>query len=628
MTSPFTKKRLKQLLLSDACSLTLSLVLLVAAYILSAAGAQVAYLVCCAAAILIAGFAVFSSAVQGILRRDLLDEKFLMSVACIGALILGELSEAATVMIFYRVGEYFQDRAVRKSRASVRLLMDIRPDMATVVRDGTEEQVDADGVAVGEHIVVRTGERIPIDAVILQGEADLDTSALTGESLPRHVKAGDRVESGAVVFEGVLHLCTTKTADTSAAARILDLVENATENKAKEERFITKFARVYTPIVVGLALILGVIVPLFDGFDFRTYIHRALIFLVISCPCALVISVPMTFFGGIGGAASKGILYKGGHVFSPLCHVHTVVFDKTGTLTEGRLRIASVWSVTLSQEELLRLAASAEYGSNHPIAKCLREAAGQALTPPKSSKEISGMGVEVFDGTHHIAVGNVALMEKNGINVNNYFENANGVVLHVAMDGTYEGAVLLSDCVKKEASDSIRALRALGVKHTVMLSGDTKAPAEAVGLAVGIDDVRSGLMPNEKYDALEKLIADARGSVMYVGDGINDAPSIARADIGVAMGAIGQDSAIEAADVVIMADALDRLPTAIRIAGKTLRIAKENIVFALGVKVAVMLLGAFGLAGMWLAVFADVGVAIIAILNAMRALHVKQSKVD
>ncbi len=623
MIDPCVKKRLSCLLFSDAFAILVSLLLLASALILSAADVLTAYRICCVAAILIAGAAVFSSAVRGLLRRDLLDEKFLLSVACVGALVLGELTEAAAVMIFYRVGEYFQDRAVKKSRASVRSLMDIRPDTAAVVRDGQEERIDADDVAVGEHIVVRTGERIPIDAVITKGEGELDTSALTGESLPRHVREGDAVESGVVVVEGVLHLCTVRTADTSAAARILDLVENATENKAKEERFITKFARVYTPVVVGLALFLGLVVPLFDGFDFRTYIHRALLFLVISCPCALVISVPMAFFGGIGGAASKGILYKGGHVFSPLCHVHTAVFDKTGTLTEGRLCVTSVSALTLSEEELLRLAATAEYGSNHPIAKCLREAVHQPLTPPISSKEISGMGVEIFDGERHIAVGNAALMLKYGINVNNYFEKQGIAVVYVALDGVYEGAVLLSDSVKKEAAEAIAALQDLGVRRTVMLSGDAKAPAENVGRAVGIKDVRAELLPNEKYDALQALIARAEGSVMYVGDGINDAPSIARADIGVAMGAIGQDSAMEAADVVIMTDALDRLPMAVRIARKTLRIAKENIIFALGVKAAVMVLGAVGVAGMWMAVFADVGVAIIAILNAMRALHIK-----
>lgn len=618
-------KAVLRFLKSDAFVLVGSLTLLAAAVVLSVLEVPIAYVVCCVLAVAVAGWPVCLDAVRGLLRRDLLDEKFLMTIACIGALCLGELIEAAAVMIFYQIGEYFQRKAVARSRASVRSLMDIRPDTATVIRDGEEMRVDADDVEIGEQIVVRTGERIPIDAIVERGQAELNTSALTGESLPRHAAPSDAVESGVVVLEGVLYLRTVKTADTSAAARVLELVESATENKAKEELFITKFARVYTPIVVGLAVLLAFVVPLFDGFDFLTYIQRALIFLVISCPCALVISVPMTFFGGIGGAASRGILYKGGHLFSPLANVHTAVFDKTGTLTEGRLSVVDVSPVSLSPQELLRLAAVAEYGSNHPIAKCLKDAVKTPVTPPKTTEELSGLGIEAFDGEHRIAVGNVAMMEHKNIILEEKIKQNTGGVLLVAIDGAFAGTITLADTVKAEAAEAIRSLRLLGVRRTVMFSGDTAATAEQVGARVGIDEVHAQLLPHEKYEKLEHMMDTTPGSVLYVGDGINDAPSIARADVGVAMGCIGQDSAIEAADVVIMADSLDKLPTAVRIARKTLRIAKENIVFALTVKIAVMVLGALGLAGMWLAVFADVGVAVLAILNAMRALRARET---
>ncbi len=611
-----------RVLTSDAATLGGSLVLLGAGILLSVLSCTVASAVCCVLAVLVAGLPVFMDAVRGLLRRDLLDETFLMSIACIGALALGDFVEAAAVMIFYQVGEYFQRRAVARSRASVRSLMDIRPDTATVLRDGEQLRVDADEVDIGECILVRTGERIPIDACVQQGSATLDTSALTGESMPRTVDVGDAVESGVVVLEGVLTLCTTKTADTSAAARVLQLVEDATENKAKEELFITKFARVYTPIVVALAAVLAFIVPLFDGFAFLTYMERALIFLVISCPCALVISVPMTFFGGVGGAASQGILYKGGHVFSPLSRVKTAVFDKTGTLTEGRLTIASIHPVGMTEEQLLHMAAVAEYGSNHPIARCIKDACGTSLAPPLSTEELSGLGVQVNDGTRCIAVGNAALMRKKNIKFDDKTEQISTAIVYIALDDAFAGTITFADAIKAEAPAALRALRSLGVDRTVMLSGDHHSAAHRVADRVGIDEVHAQMLPHEKYARLEDMIHACDGRVMYVGDGINDAPSIARADVGVAMGAVGQDSAIEAADVVIMSDALDKLPCAIRIARKTLRIAKENIAFALIVKVAVMILGAFGLAGMWLAVFADVGVAVLAILNAMRALRV------
>lgn len=583
---------------------------------------HVPYTVMAVLATLLAGAPVFADAVRGLFRRDLLDEKFLMSIASLGALLLGDLTEAAAVMIFYQIGEFFQRRAVARSRRSVRALMDIRPDTATVIREGKELSVDADDVAVGECVCIRTGERVPLDATVLSGHGALDTSALTGEAMPRAVREGDTVESGCVLLSGVLVCRTLRCADASAAARILELVECASENKAKEERFITKFSRVYTPCVVGLALALACIVPLFDGFAFLTYIKRALTFLVISCPCALVISVPMAFFGGIGGAASQGILFKGGHVFSPLCRVKTAVFDKTGTLTHGGVTVSEVVPAGVSAEELLSLAAFAEYGSNHPVAKCLKHAVKAPLSPPVSTEEYSGLGVIASDGVHTLAVGNRLLMQKNGIETPENVNKTSQSVLYVAKDGVFVGSIYLCDDIKEEAASALRELRRLGVSQTVMLTGDTESAARHMADVLSLDGVHAGLLPHEKYARLETLIETSGGSVMYVGDGINDAPSIARADIGVAMGGIGQDSAIEAADVVLMSDALDRLPLAIRIARRTLRIAKENIVFALGVKLAVLVLGALGFASMWLAVFADVGVAVLAILNAMRALYV------
>ena len=613
--------RLLRWIKKETSRLLLALVCFTAAIVCAAFGFPVPHAALSVLAVLLAGADVFIDAVRGLFRRDLLDEKFLMSVASVGAMCLGDLTEAAAVMIFYQIGEYFQARAVRRSRASVRALMDIRPDTATVVRDGVELSVDADDVGIGELLVIRTGERVPLDAEIVEGDAEVDTSALTGEALPRYVTVGNTVDSGTVITSGVLRCRALRCADASAAARILELVECASENKAREERFITRFARVYTPLVTGLALILALIVPLFDGFDFVTYIRRALTFLVISCPCALVISVPMAFFGGIGGAASQGILYKGGHVFSPLSRVRTVALDKTGTLTHGRLSVAEIAPIGMDTETLLSLAAFAEHGSNHPVARCIKEAAGEVSTVPTVTEEHSGLGMVARDSTRTVAIGNVPLMEKVRVEIPENVKKDSQGVLYIALNGMFVGTIRLTDTVKEEAKDALSELVSLGVRRTVMLSGDVPSAAKAVGDAVGIGEVHAGLLPEEKYAHLEGLIAEDDGFVMYVGDGINDAPSIARADVGVAMGAIGQDSAIEAADVVIMSDALDRLPLAVRIARRTLRIAKENIVFALGVKCAVMLLGALGYAGMWLAVFADVGVAVLAILNAMRTLR-------
>lgn len=612
---------MKKILQNDLYTIIAAVVLFVSGCICSAAMCELAARILFLLAAAIAGIPVLMSAARGLRRRDFLDEKFLMSIACIGAIAIGEYTEAAGVMIFYQIGEHFQDKAVAHSRRSIRSLMDICPDTATVIRNGEELTVDADEVEVGETVVIRTGERIPIDVRVLEGTAELDTSALTGESVPRSVAVGDSAASGSVVLMGVLRAEAIRPSDESAAARILQLVENASDRKAKEEEFITKFARVYTPIVVSLAFLLTVIPPIFGWMPILQSLRRALIFLVISCPCALVISVPMAFFGGIGGAASRGILYKGGNTFSPLARVHTVAFDKTGTLTTGEFSVRAIHPVGIESSALLRYAASAEYGSNHPLALCLRAACSDCVRPT-SVREIAGRGiVSVVEG-RRVSIGNQALMRDENI-VDLPTSSDAYAVLFVAIDRVFSGTILLSDTVKSEAAASLKGLRRRGVSRVVMISGDRAPIAERVGAELGLDSVFAEQLPEQKFTCLEHLIADANGPVMYVGDGINDAPSIARADVGVAMGKAGQDSAIEAADVVIMSDDLSRLPTAIGIAKKTLRIARENIVFALGIKVTVLVLGALGIAGMGLAVFADVGVAVLAILNAMRALHVK-----
>lgn len=570
-------------------------------------------------ALLISGGEVFVDAVRGIFHRKFLDEKFLMSVASIGAVCIGEYAEGVAVMIFYLVGEYFQKRAVEHSRNSIRSLMDIRPDEATVLRDGKEERVDADDVAVGETVVIRAGERVPLDARVLSGSADIDTSALTGESIPRSVGPADTLDSGTVVLNGTLYLSAIRPAEDSAAARILDLVENAGDRKSKEENFITKFAKYYTPFVVACAFLLAFIPPIFGWMPILVSVHRALLFLVVSCPCALVISVPMAFFGGIGGAASQGILYKGGNTFSPLARAQIFAMDKTGTLTDGTFRVRAVYPVGVTEKELLSIAASAEFGSHHPMALCLFEGVKDPARPD-GQEEIAGKGVRATVDGSVVLVGNKKLLAEAGVTHADLDLSVGAGVLFVAKDGEYLGRIEVADKIKPEAKDAIRALRALGVRKTVMLSGDRKENAERVGRELGLDEIRAELLPNQKYEQLEKLTATGHG-VAYVGDGINDAPSLARADIGIAMGGIGSDSAIEAADVVIMSDDLERLPAAVAIARKTLLISKENIVFALGVKAAILVLGALGLVSMWWAVFADVGVAIIAILNSIRMLR-------
>ncbi len=613
-------KKIITFITSELGRIIFGLLFFIPAFVLEHLGTRILPLVLYIAALIIAGAPVFIAAVRGILRRDLLDEKFLMSIASVGAMLVGEAGEGVAVMLFFLVGEFFEHKAVEKSRKSIRSLMDIRTDEARVLTDGAETIVDADEVEIGSLIIIRAGERVPIDSVVISGNADIDTSALTGESIPCAVAPGSEIDSGAVVINGVLTARTLRLADESAAARILDLVENANERKSKTEKFITKFSRFYTPIVVALAILLAFIPPVFKLTTWSESVYRALIFLVISCPCALVISVPMAFFGGIGGAASKGILYKGGNTFSALAKADTFAFDKTGTLTSGEFSVTSVCPFGVTESELLYFAASAEYGSNHPIALCIKNST-QSKTAPTSTKELAGKGICADIEGSKVLVGNRILMEEYGAD----FEKEREGAVFVARDGRLIGYLVIADKIKDESKSAILALRKVGVKKTVMLSGDRRENAERVGKAIGIDEVYSELLPENKFEKLEKLIKESN-NVVYVGDGINDAPAIALADVGIAMGRIGSDSAIEAADIVIMSDNLMKISTAVSVARKTVRISVENIIFALGVKGIILILGALGIANMWLAVFADVGVAALAILNSMRTLRVRENK--
>ena len=606
-------KKLRKLIKNELFGIITGAALFIPALVLERLEFNTGSLVLYILALLFAGFGVFSDALRGILRRDLLDEKFLMSIASIGAMIIGERSEGVAVMLFFLVGEYFEHRAVAKSRRSIRSLMEIKPDEATVIRDGIEERIDAEDVEVGETIVIRPGERVPLDCEIISGTSGVDTSVLTGESLPRYVGAGDSLDSGVIVLDGLLTCRALRIADESRAARVLELVEYASEKKAPEESFITKFSHYYTPAVVIAALLLAVIPPIFGLTQLTDSVYRALSFLVVSCPCALVISVPMAFFGGIGGAASKGILFKGGAVFSAVASAKTVAFDKTGTLTTGDLEARRVRAFGISEAELLALVASVESGSNHPMARALTSLSERRLEVSELT-ELAGRGVTATIDGRRIAVGNSALMSKLGIVAE---ASAPGSIL-VAKDGVLVGEIILADTEKPEASEAIRALRRLGVTKTVMLTGDRAANAASVAESLGIDETLAELMPEDKFAYVERS-----ERTIYVGDGINDAPALRMATVGVAMGRGGQDSAIEAADLVIMSDNLTRIPTSIKIARKTVGIAKQNIIFAIGVKLLILGLIALGFANMWLAVFADVGVAVIAILNAMRALRVK-----
>ena len=614
--------KFKRFLKSSTPKIIIGAIFLLSAIILEQFEFSVASIVMYCLALLVSGIDVFISSLRGILRRDIFDEKLLMSIASVGAMIIGEYTEAVAVMLFFLVGESFEHLAVNKSRQSIRALMDICPDEACVLADGTECVMDAEDVEIGSVIVIRPGERVPIDCVVISGSADVDTSSMTGEPLPISASEGDLLDSGYVVLTGLLNCRTLRAAGESAAARVLELVENANENKSKEERFITKFAKYYTPAVVISALLLAIIPPLFSLTTIEDSFYRALTFLVISCPCALVISVPMAFFGGIGGAASRGILYKGGNVFSAIAKADTIAFDKTGTVTCGEFSISDVITYGIERERVLELASAVEYASNHPIAKCIRAASSSGKIPERA-EEIAGEGiVATVDGVR-VGVGNAALMSRLGVDITNTGNVAGGI--YVCAESSLIGIICISDSIKPEAASVISQLRSVGIKRTAMLSGDKKENVLRVAGSLGIDTAEYELSPEEKYNKLEKLIEESRATV-YVGDGINDAPSLARADVGISMGKMGQDSAIEASDIVIMTDNLIKVKEAILIARKTLAIAKQNIVFALGIKGAMLILGALGFANMWLAVFADVGVAVLAILNSMRALRYSERK--
>ena len=614
---------LLKLLKSDVTRIVASLVFFILALILEQNVNPYIALALYVIALIISGIGVFIDAVRGILRRDLLDEKFLMTVASIGAMIVGEWREGVAVMLFFLVGETFEHYAVRKSRASIRSLMDICPDEACILTDEGEKYVDAEDVEVGSIIVIRTGERVPIDSVVTFGSADVDTSSMTGEPLPISVGVGSELSSGFILTNGLLHARTTRPAGESAAARVLSLVENANENKSEEESFITKFSHYYTPAVVIIALLVAVVPPIFGWKGLADSVYTALTFLVISCPCALVISVPMAFFGGIGGAASRGILFKGGNVFSKVASVEALALDKTGTLTSGKFAVTEVITFGIPREKLMSYAASAEYSSNHPIAECIKSSSHNII-PTESVREEAGYGVIAILSGRECAVGNIKLMRRQGIDTSALGSEPRGAV-YVAVDGHLSGVIIISDSIKPEAASAIERLHRLGVKHSVILSGDKEESVSAVAARVGIRSWHSSLSPEEKYDRLRSLISTSK-STMYVGDGINDSPSLAAADVGVAMGSMGQDSAIEAADVVIMTDNLSKLPEAVLIARKTINISWQNIIFALGVKGMILILGLLGFANMWLAVFADVGVAVLAILNSMRALIPPKAK--
>ncbi len=574
----------------------------------------------------IIGWDVLWRAIRNIKNGQVFDENFLMSVATVGAFGCGEYPEAVAVMLFYQVGELFQSVAVDRSRKSISALMDIRPDYANIEQNGELVQVDPEEVSVGDVIVVKAGERVPLDGTVLEGTSSLDTAALTGESLPRDVQAGDEVISGCVNLTGVLHVKVNKPFGESTVAKILDLVENSSSKKAKAENFITKFARYYTPAVVFAALALAVLPPLLGMGPWLMWVQRALNFLVVSCPCALVISIPLSFFGGIGGASKQGILVKGGNYLEALAKAGIVVFDKTGTLTKGTFEVTAVHPQQVSERELLELAALAERFSDHPISRSIQTACQSAPDPNRvtDAKEIAGHGVQAVVDGKTVLAGNQKLMDEFHISFEDACRHV-GTIIHVAVDGAYMGHIVISDQVKDGAEEALRDLKAAGVRKTVMLTGDSQAVGQAVARQLGLDEVHAELLPGDKVDQVEELLQSKgpKEQLVFVGDGINDAPVLSRADIGVAMGGMGSDAAIEAADIVLMDDDLKKLPVAVRIARKTLRIVRENIVFALAVKFLVLILSAVGVANMWWAVFADVGVSVIAILNSMRMLNAK-----
>lgn len=572
----------------------------------------------------IIGWDILWRAVKNIAHGQIFDENFLMCIATVGAFALGEYPEGVFVMLFYQVGELFQSYAVGKSRRSISEMMDIRPDYANIYRNGEIVQVDPEKVKIGDTIVIKPGERVPLDGVVTKGKSSLDTAALTGESLPRSVEEGDDLISGCVNMEGLLEIQVTKEFGQSTVSKILDLVENSSSKKAKAENFITKFARYYTPCVVIGAVLLAILPPLILGGNWGEWVQRALIFLVISCPCALVISVPLSFFGGIGGASKKGILVKGGNYLEVLARTEYVVFDKTGTLTKGVFNVTAIHPDNCSEHDLLELAALAESGSNHPIAKSVREAYGNEsdLSRVKDIKEISGHGVKALIDGRTVFAGNDKLMEQAGVKWHPCHRT--GTTVHIAIDGDYAGHLVISDEVKPDSKQAIASLKNMGIRKTVMLTGDAKEVGEATAKELGLDEVYTKLLPADKVEIVEKLLKEksSKASLAFVGDGINDAPVLSRADVGIAMGGVGSDAAVEAADIVLMDDKPSKIGTAVAIAKRTLGIVRQNIVFALAVKLAVMILGAFGVANMWEAVFADVGVSVIAIINAMRALRV------
>lgn len=605
----------------------LSAVLLVAAALIPVDG--IVKLVLFLIPYAVIGWDVLWKAIRNIAHGQVFDENFLMAIATVGAFALGEYPEGVAVMLFYQVGELFQSYAVGRSRQSIAALMDIRPDYANIEQDGKLVQVDPEDVAVGDTIVIKAGEKIPLDGVVLEGSSAVDTAALTGESLPRDVDPGDDVVSGCINQSGLLKVRVTKVFGESTVAKILDLVENSSSKKARAENFITRFARYYTPVVVIGAVLLAVLPPLLFGGDWSDWLQRALIFLVISCPCALVISVPLSFFGGIGGASKQGILVKGSNYLEALAKTETVVFDKTGTLTKGTFQVTAVHPDRISEGELLELAALAESYSEHPISRSLREAYQKPVDASRVTdvEEISGHGVRAKVDGHDVYAGNGKWMDRIGASWRNCHRT--GTVVHVAVDGEYAGHIVISDAVKPDAAAAIEALKREGVKKTVMLTGDVKAVGEAVAREIGIDEVHAELLPGDKVDQVERLLKNTsgKGKLAFVGDGINDAPVLSRADIGIAMGGLGSDAAIEAADIVLMDDKPSKLAVAVRISRKTLRIVRQNIVFALGIKLLFLALGAFGMANMWEAVFADVGVSVLAILNASRALRTSGQEV-
>ena len=617
-----TKKQ-KKMLIRILCSFVLLVAAAIVEKLLPDALPQWGWLLVFLAPYLLIGYDVLKEAVESIFHGQMLDEHFLMMVATVGALCVGELEEAVAVMLFYQVGELFQSYAVGKSRKSISALMDIRPDYANIERDGKLEQVDPEEIQVGDIIVVKAGEKVPLDGVVMEGKTTLNTAALTGESLPRDAAEGDEIISGCVNISGLIRVRVTKPFSESTVSRILELVENASNKKTRTERFITRFARIYTPAVVGAAVLLAIVPPLVLHGNWSDWIYRALTFLVVSCPCALVISVPLSFFGGIGGASSKGILVKGSNYIEALAHCETVVFDKTGTLTEGSFQVTAVHPDAVDEKELLRLAAAAESYSDHPISLSLKTACHDSIDSELVTNvhEIAGKGVQAeFEG-HTLSVGNGKLMESLGIEEHKCHKV--GTIVHVAMDGKYLGHIVISDVIKPDAAKAIADLKACGVQRTVMLTGDRREVAQNVAQQLKLDDVKAELMPQGKVEAVEELLKakSPKSTLAFVGDGINDAPVLSRADIGIAMGALGSDAAIEAADVVLMDDQPSKIAEAIRISRKTMGIAMQNIVFALAVKAVVLAVTAFGAGNMWWAVFADVGVSVIAILNAMRALR-------